>query len=125
MIRVEDFAAQGSPSPTLRRPSKRTKRLQPFLRGPIPLEWLRKTLPLPKPAIYVGLTLWHFRGFLGSPSSLRIDSNFRKRLGISADQARRGVRALQSAGLVEVQRQGRGRCLVVQLVTDEADEKPP
>jgi len=125
MIRIEDFAAQGSPSPTLRRPSKRPKQRRPFVRGPIALEWIHRTLPLPKPAIYVGLTLWHFRGLLGYPSSQRIDSNFRKRLGLSADQARRGVRALQSAGLVEVQRQGRGRCLVVQLVTDEADEKPP
>lgn len=117
MIRLEDFKGAccvDTPLP----PKYRSRRpnSSPFIKGPIPLEWIRQAIRLPKPALCVGLTLWLLRGIQNGSSRLRIDRSFRKRLGLSADQARRGAHALEKAGLVKVAQQGRGRCLVVQLV---------
>jgi predicted ArsR family transcriptional regulator len=37
-------------------------------------------------------------------------------MGLTPDQARRGVHALERAGLLEVRRGGRGRCAEVTIV---------
>jgi predicted ArsR family transcriptional regulator len=37
-------------------------------------------------------------------------------MGLTRDQARRGVHALERAGLLEVRRGGRGRCAEVTIV---------
>ena len=117
MIRLEDFKGECCvevPSPSQHRSRRRSS--SPFIKGPIPLEWIRQAIRLPKPALGVGLTLWLLRGIQNGSSRLRIDQSFRKRLGLSADQARRGAHALEQAGLVQVAKHGRGRCLVVQLI---------
>lgn len=122
MMRLEDFqGASCEELPSASPPRLRNRSTAPFISGPIPLAWIRQAIQLPKPAIGVGLTLWLLRGIQRGASQLRIDQSFRKRLGLSADQARRGAHALEKAGLVKVVKQGRGRCLVVQLVTTASD----
>lgn len=126
MIRLEDF--KGACCVELPSPSQHSSRrhnTSPFIKGPIPLEWIRQAIRLPKPALCVGLTLWLLRGFYNGSSKLRIDRSFRKRLGLSADQARRGAHALERAGLINVIKQGRGRCLVVQLAEAPSDAPTP
>lgn len=116
MLSVDDLkAAAHSALLPQTLPTKTKPATGQFIKGPVPLQWVRQAFQLSKPALGVGLTLWLLRGIQHGSAQLRIDRSFRNRLGLSADQARRGAHALERAGLVKVTTQGRGRCLVVQL----------
>ena len=95
---------------------KRSTR-EPFLAGPIPMWWLAEAYRRGAAAQAVGLALWHARGLQrGRPGPIKVNAGTRRPMGLSPDQARRGVRSLEAAGLVTVQRGGRGRCAVVAIV---------
>ncbi len=102
------------PRPQPKRPSRRQTR--PFLRGPIPLDWLAAAYRLGRPALGVGLALWIVRGFNGKAGAVRLSSSVRRRLEISTTDSRRGLAALRGAGLVQLVKGGRGRCPVVEIV---------
>lgn len=116
-LRVEDFAADDirelptAPRSNQRAPSRR----EPFLKGPIPLLWLAKAASLRKPALSAGLCLWFHRGVSGQ-TSIRVSGSVRKKLGLSAGQTLRGLRALSQANLIRFNKAGRGRCAVVEIV---------
>ena len=119
MIRsVEDYGAVSAnelPSPP--RPGQRRRlRAEPFLRGPIPLAWLAKAAQLRKPALPAGLGLWFVRGVSKKTGPVRVSASVRKKVGLSAGQMLRGLRALEGAGLVRFVKEGRGRCPVVEIV---------
>jgi hypothetical protein len=119
MIRnVEDYGATSADElPPAPRPGRsRIVRAAPFLRGPIPLAWLANAAQLRKPALPAGLGLWFVRGCSKKAAPLRVSAAVRKKLGLSAGQMLRGLRALEEAGLVRFVRGGRGRCPVVELV---------
>jgi len=122
MIRLEDFraasAAELPPVPT--RKEARPRR-DPFLRGPVPLEWLARACKLPKSAVAVGLALWFLRGVRGNHGPVKVTSAVRRVMQLTNEQARRGVHALSEAGLVRVVKGGRGHCAVVEIV----DRVPP
>ncbi len=119
MIRsVEDYgAASAGELPPPPRPGQR-RRLwaEPFLRGPIPLAWLAKAAQLRKPALPAGLALWFVRGVTNNTGPIRVSAAIRKRVGLSAGQMLRGLRALEGAGLARFVKEGRGRCPVVEIV---------
>ncbi len=119
MIRsVEDYGAVSADElPPPPRPSQRRRlRAEPFLRGPISLAWLGKAAQLRKPALPAGLALWFFRGVSKRTGPIRASAAIRKKLGLSAGQMLRGLRALEGAGLVRFVKEGRGRCPVVEIV---------
>jgi len=98
---------------------RRTKRATggPFLAGPVPMWWLARAYRAGAAAQAVGLALWHARGLQrGRAGSIKVNAATRRPMGLSHDQARRGVHALEAAGLVQVRRGGRGRCAEVALV---------
>jgi hypothetical protein len=72
-----------------------------FLRGPIPLFWLLQVFLLPGKALHVANVLWH-RAYLERKDSVRFNQS--RWPGLSRDAARRGLAALERAGLVRVQR---------------------
>ncbi len=115
---LESYGAQSAgelpPPPTPKR--KRPQRSRPFLRGPIPLDWLAAAHRAGKPALAVGLALWFVRGVANGLGAVRLSSAVRRRLEISKTDSRRGVAALCGAGLVRVVKGGRGRCPVVEIV---------
>lgn len=86
------------------------KRLEgkPFLKGPIPLAWLQDAATLPGKALHVGISLWFLSGVTRS-RSVQFNQNRQERYGVKRDAARRGLLALERAGLVSVAR-SRGRC---------------
>ena len=126
MADLEAFRAR-TPSelPPVPNPGRLKKRPQPsrppFLRGPIPLEWLARAQKAGGSALAVGLTLWFVRGVnKGKAGPVKVGSSVRRRLELSRDQTGYGLRALEAAGLVAYVKKGRGRCAVVEIV-----ERPP
>src|SRR5689334_10844605 len=72
-----------------------------FLKGPVPWEWITAAGKLPGRALHVGIVLWHLAGLACSrtvPFRLaRLEG-----MGVNCQAARRGLRALEAAGLVAV-----------------------
>jgi hypothetical protein len=128
MIRsVEDYGAvsAGELPPPPRPGQRRRLRTEPFLRGPIPLAWLANATQLRKPALPAGLALWFFRGVSKRTGPMRVSAAVRKKVGLSAGQMLRGLRALEGAGLVRFVKEGRGRCPVVEIVDQLRSEARP
>ena len=121
---MENFRA-GSPAelpppPRPKRSPKRPLQTRPFLRGPVPMDWLARAHEAGSSALAVGLALWFVRGFSGKASPVKVNSALRRRVGLTRDEARRGIRALEIAGSARVVVGGRGRCPVVEIV-----DQPP
>ncbi len=86
-----------------------------FLRGPIPLSWLIRAAGLPRAAFLVGSIVWYLRGLSRSrPAKLR--PSVLREFGVQPKTAERALTALESAGLITVERH-RGRSPVVTVVT--------
>ncbi len=87
------------------RPFKRqSKALEPYVRT-IPLSWIHQASRLPGKALQVGIALWHLVGV----SKSRTVTLTRSRLGqfgVHHAAGRRGLLALEKAGLVRVERSG-------------------
>lgn len=85
--------------PPPKRPRTR-KKVEPYLRGPIVWNWIRLARAAGPAALPTGLALWHYRALKRSttfPASLR---DICRLTGQSTDSARRGLAALESAGLI-------------------------
>ena len=107
---------QPLPAAVSARPRRRSPR-QLYLGGQPPMAWLARAHAAGKAALAAGIALWFKRGLQGGKNvPIRVDSSLRRSMGLTHDQARRGVRALERAGLLEVHRGGRGRCAEVTIV---------
>jgi hypothetical protein len=92
---------------------RRTRGL--FIRGPIPIEWVRQAALLPgKAAVAVGMAVWHGMGMEARGGALKLTPRLLNRLGVNRKSANRGLKRLASAGLLKVTRR-RGRCPVVRI----------
>lgn len=95
-----------------------------FLAGPVPMWWLARAYRAGAAAQAVGLALWHVRGIQrGREAPIKVNAASRRSMGLSQDQARRGVRSLEEAGLLKIERGGRGRCAVVTIVVGQLDRE--
>lgn len=93
---------------------------QTYLGGKPPMWWLQRAAARSRAALALGIALWFKHGLrAGAVAPIRVDASTRKVMGLSHDQASRGVHALEEAGLVKVHRGGRGRCAEVTLVTGQ------
>src|SRR5262249_6109732 len=84
-----------------------------FLRGPVPLPWLRRAAEHSGQALAVGLALWSLRGVLNR-RTVRLTRRTLGRLGIGRKPGYLGLKNLEAAGLVRVRRQA-GRSPVVTI----------
>ena len=118
MISADDFRAASPaalpPAPESHRRRRRSH--EPFLCGPVPMPWLARAHALSKAAMGVALALWFQKGVRGHSGPVKVTSAVRRHMGLSNDQARRGIQALATAGLLRVCKGGRGRCAVVEIV---------
>ena len=89
-----------------------------FLKGPIPGDWLHRAAILPGRALHVALALWYLAG-LERRQHVKITWRVLDRFGVSPYAGRRGLAALECAGLVNVERHT-GRCPVVTLLVSRA-----
>jgi hypothetical protein len=88
---------------------------EPFLKGPIPWGWLTTAAALPGQALAVGLVAW-FRAGCENRRTVTVTLARLTRMGMSESTARRGLRALEGAGLVTTERRP-GRAARVTLLT--------
>jgi hypothetical protein len=86
----------------------------PFLKGPVPLPWLRVAARLKGRALHVGIALWFLAG-LEKSRDVRLAPKALANLGVDRHAGYRGLRALESAGLVSVERH-RGRSPRVRIL---------
>lgn len=118
---LESFRAENA---SQRRPAKRTPRHkfgEWFVKGPIPGTWLSKAARLPGGSLHVGLALWFLAG-LGKANTVVPTWAVLDRFGVSPSSGRRGLTALERAGLVSVERH-RGRCPRVTILEAPRDEE--
>jgi hypothetical protein len=85
-----------------------------FLKGPIPGEWLHRAAKLPARSLHVALAVWYLAG-VGKRRQVKITWGVFAKFGVSPDAGRRGLTALERAGLVAVDRSP-GRCPVVTIL---------
>jgi hypothetical protein len=93
-----------------------------FLRGPIPLEWLRRAAALPGKALAVGLALWFLRG-LRNRRTVRLTRRTLKRFDIGRKPGYLGLKNLLAAGLVHVRRQV-GKSPIVTIRNPKPEDAP-
>lgn len=128
MADLEAFRARSPselpPAPAPGRPKKKLAgHRAPFLRGPIPLAWLARAHEAGGSALAVGLALWFVRGVSKKAGPVKVDSSTRRRFGLSRDQTRHGLRALEAAGLIRYVVRGRGHCAVVEILERDGGER--
>jgi len=76
----------------------------PFIRGPIPMNWVHKAIHLPGQCLGIGLVLFYYCG-LRKSNRVKVGINdIKEQIGFSWDTIRRGLLALEEAGLIEVER---------------------
>ena len=97
-----------------RRRSPSVRRHSRFLRGPISMTWLETAAKLPGRALHVALAIRH-QSALERSSTVALSNKHCAALGVDRDAKRRGLAALQSDGLVIVERKP-GRKPVVTLI---------
>jgi hypothetical protein len=87
-------------------PCERVPRHQPgekFLKGPIPLAWLIAAMRGGKSALEVGLALWFAAG-VAKGRTVTLSATLLRNFGVPRTSGYRGLAALESVGLVTVQR---------------------
>jgi DNA-binding transcriptional ArsR family regulator len=89
---------------------------QPFLRGPIPPNWLTACNDMSGKTIMAALAIWWQAGMHGR-SNVKLTTSGLKRFGVDRKAKDRALATLEEAGLVTVQRQ-KGRNPLITLVTD-------
>ena len=89
--------------------------------GPIPWWWLARAFPLPGRALHIGVALWFWAGIKRS-ARVTLSVGQMAELGMSRWSVYRALAALESAGLVAVDRH-RGRHPVVTIL-DGRDKRP-
>ena len=112
---IENFRAEpgiDKQTATCKKPP-RHKNGEPFLRGPIPCNWLVAAMRLPSSALSVGLVLWFLAGCKKSRKISPTGQMWRK-FGVHRNSAYRGLEHLERAGLVSVSRHS-GRCPIVTI----------
>jgi len=102
-------------NPPVFRYRKHIRRLKsPFLRGPIPLDWLQKAMKLGGTAISVGIILWYYTG-LKKLLVFKIGiQDIARLIGRSWLTAKRGLIALERQGLITITRH-KGRKHLIEI----------
>lgn len=120
-------AMPGASKKTREKTSRRShKAAIPFIRGPIPLNWITKASALSRSASRLSIALWYRLGLTGQhvdltspnekPLVVRIDRQLRENCSLERWHVSEGVRDLTTAGLIRPVKAGRGRCPEVQVL---------
>jgi hypothetical protein len=85
-----------------------------FFTGPIPLRWLMKATKQPGKAFHVAICIWHLARLKGK-ITIKLSQKMLRGFNVKRNAAYRGLRALEFAGLVNVER-NRGRNSIVTII---------
>ncbi len=81
---------------------------KPFLRGPIPMEWLEEAAKLPGKTINVAIALW-WRWGMAKGKPFKLTQTALKFVNVERDAANDGLARLEHAGLIQLERKPGGR----------------
>ena len=95
-----------------------------FLRGPIPLPWLKRSASLPGKAYTLGTILWWFKG-MNPTKPIKVTAKSLRDFSVSEDAYRDGLKRLEKAGLVSVARKKGQRALIEIIVLEDEAVRPP
>lgn len=76
---------------------------EPFLRGPIPLDWLAAAAKLSGKTLNVAIALW-WRYGMAKGKPFKLTQTALKALNVERDAANDGLTRLEQAGLIKVDR---------------------
>ena len=115
------------PASVQRRVDGRQHRYQrAFLKGPVPMTWLRRAIGLPGHALAVAVVLRFYQGLHDSMPVIKV--TYAKILAecptSTLRTVQRGVQTLERAGLIVVQRPP-GRMMEIELVEATEVDQPP
>jgi len=105
-IDISKLALPGSTKTEPAVPSRKLTRHNPrekFLKGPIPLNWLAKAAQLPGKACQISVVLWFLAG-LNKNQTVALSNKWLREFGVSRYAQYRGLKALEEANLVTVNR---------------------
>jgi hypothetical protein len=89
----------------------------PFLKGPVPMDWIYAAGGLPGQCLHVGIVLWHEVGIAGS-RTVKFRPSKASRYGMHRDTSRRALKRLQKAGLINTHIRP-GQCLEIEVLNIE------
>ena len=90
-----------------------------FLKGPISWDWLTKAMNLPGKSLHVALILWLEVGFRRT-NRVKFRMGLANKAGFSRWTARRALKQLESAGLIETERKP-GQLTTVRILDVEVE----
>ena len=93
----------------------------PFLRGPVPMDWLQKAMKLSCAAMSVGIVLWHFRGLKKSLTFKVGIGDLAKYIGRSWVTCQRALQILEEQGLIALERNNGSKHIVTILQVEERE----
>lgn len=109
-----DSVGERMSEPTRKRwQDKRKRNGERFLRGPVPLVWLTQAARLTGKALTVGMAVWYLRGMRNADPVSLTPATW-EQFGLDRFAVWRGLKQLEAAGLVTVERH-RGRCPLVTI----------
>ena len=111
--RVQDFRIIREGNRQLPTKLPRPAQGEHFLKGPIPLDWLKRASQLPGRSLHVGLMVWYLAG-LKQSSSVSLSNKLTREFGIDRNAKYRALEWLAGAGLITVA-SGAGRAPSVTL----------
>ena len=75
----------------------------PFLKGPIPMDWLNAAAKLPGKTLNVGIAIWWLAG-MSKDTAFKLRRRALDQLGVSRDASSDALKRLEEQGLIRVQR---------------------
>lgn len=111
------FVPGGDPTPVQKEPYGQVEVRSEgarFLKGPVQWNWVARAAQLGRVPLIIGLCLWRLKGATGKKSVFLSNSELDP-FHIDRAAKSRGLKALEQAGLIAVQRQ-RGRWPVITLL---------
>jgi len=80
-----------------------TNKKEPFIRGPIPLEWLGKAAALPGKTLHVAIAIWWLHGMSGN-KPFKLTQKALNYMNVERDAVSAGLLRLERAGLIQAER---------------------
>ena len=99
MLKMGDILSKRPPRP---KPGKR------FLKGPVPLDWIKQSAKLPGKAPLVGIIIW-FKAGVTNQRTVTLPGKVLREFNIGRRTGYRALKALEEAHLISVTRH-QGRC---------------
>ena len=91
----------------------------PFIKGPIPLVWMKAVAMLPGKSLHVGLALWYLAG-VKKTKTVALGNHLLESFGVDRKTKSRGLRSMERAGLIGVTRRAGCNPIVTLLDAPEA-----